>query len=99
MTLFLELVAVAALVLLNGFFVGAEFEVPAALEPLECSLGVEGELARLRVYRWKAGEVRKSGYVVEGLAADTAERWDAVRRRCTEAERFWRDFLAAEALL
>jgi hypothetical protein len=56
------------------------------LEPLECSLGVEGELARVRVYRWKNGVVKKTGHILEGLAVETASNWEAVLSTCSLAD-------------
>jgi hypothetical protein len=69
-------------------FVGAGYGNDGGFDPIECSDAIEGELARLRHYRWKKGEVRKTRRAAEHLATATAPTWDSVVARCAEAERF-----------
>ena len=77
------------------FFVGAGYGDNAAFDPLECSLAIEHELARLKHYRWKAGEVKKSRRASEHLASLTAAAWGTVVGKCREAERFSEALAAA----
>jgi hypothetical protein len=75
-------------------FVGAGYAIDE-LEPIECSFEVEAALARRRDYRWRDGQVKKSGRAVAELAERAVRGWDAARLQCTEASRFWTDFDAA----
>jgi hypothetical protein len=70
------------------FFVGAGYADDPTFEPLECSTAIEAELARLRHYRWKRGEIRKSRLASEQLASLTATAWGEVVTKCHEAKRF-----------
>ncbi len=79
------------------FLVGNGRTIRGELEPIECSFEIEAELARLRIYRWKAGRVKKGGDSVEAIAIRSAQGWKTVLSRCTEASRFWLDFQAAAA--
>lgn len=76
-------------------FIGAGYGNDGAFDPIECSTQIEGELARLRHYRWKRGEVRKSRGAAEHLAWLTAAAWATVRARCSEADRFSEALAAA----